>query len=60
LYCNNASQQYPPRQALLRIEVPGGMSHVTPRGDRREAICLDDTDRQKWLDLTQPGAGGGN
>jgi len=35
----------------LRIEVPGGLFHVTSRGDRREAIYLDDADRQQWLAL---------
>jgi REP element-mobilizing transposase RayT len=35
----------------LRIEFPGGLYHVTSRGDRREAIYLNDADRQKWLDL---------
>ena len=35
----------------LRIEFPGGLFHVTSRGDRREAIYLDDTDRQQWLTL---------
>lgn len=35
----------------LRIEVPGGLFHVTSRGDRREAIFLDDSDRHKWLTL---------
>ena len=35
----------------LRIEFPGGLFHVTSRGDRREAIFLDDADRQAWLTL---------
>ena len=35
----------------LRIEFPGGLYHVTTRGDRREAIYLSDADRQYWLDL---------
>ena len=35
----------------LRIEFPGGLYHVTSRGDRREAIYLDDADRQAWLIL---------
>ena len=35
----------------LRIEFPGGLFHVTSRGDRREAIYLDDADRQQWLTL---------
>ena len=35
----------------LRIELAGGLYHVTSRGDRREAIYLDDGDRRGWLDL---------
>lgn len=35
----------------LRIEFPGGLFHVTSRGDRREAIYLDDADRRRWLTL---------
>ena len=35
----------------LRIEFPGGLYHVTSRGDRREAIFLCDADRNYWLDL---------
>ena len=35
----------------LRIEFHGSLYHVTSRGDRREAIYLDDTDRQQWLTL---------
>ena len=35
----------------LRIEFPGGLYHVTSRGDRREAIYLSDADRQYWLEL---------
>ena len=35
----------------LRIEFPGGLYHVTSRGDRREDIYLNDADRQRWLDL---------
>lgn len=38
----------------LRLELSGGLYHVTSRGDRREAIYLDDSDREIWLDvLTQ-------
>jgi putative transposase len=33
----------------LRIELAGGLHHVTSRGDRREAIYLDDQDRAEWL-----------
>ena len=35
----------------LRLEIPGGLYHVTFRGDRREDIYLNDTDRQRLLDL---------
>jgi putative transposase len=35
----------------LRIEFPGGLYHVTSRGDRREDIYLNDADRQRWLEL---------
>jgi putative transposase len=35
----------------LRIELAGGLYHVTSRGDRREAIYRDDADRIAWLDL---------
>ena len=33
----------------LRLELPGGLYHVTSRGDRREDIYLDDDDRACWL-----------
>ena len=33
----------------LRIEFPGAVYHVTSRGDRRESIFVDDTDRVAWL-----------
>ncbi len=33
----------------LRIELSGGLYHVTSRGDRREAIYRDDQDRADWL-----------
>jgi REP element-mobilizing transposase RayT len=35
----------------LRIELGGGLYHVTSRGDRREAIFRDDQDRRDWLTL---------
>ena len=35
----------------LRIEYAGAVYHVTSRGDRREAIYLDDLDREKWLEI---------
>jgi putative transposase len=33
----------------LRIELAGGLYHVTSRGDRREDIYFDDADRVQWL-----------
>ena len=35
----------------LRIELAGGLYHVTSRGDRREDIFLDEEDRQVWLEI---------
>jgi putative transposase len=35
----------------LRLELAGGVYHVTSRGDRREAIFLNDDDRRTWLKL---------
>jgi putative transposase len=35
----------------LRIEFPGALYHVTARGDRQEAIFLDDHDRAGFLAL---------
>jgi len=35
----------------LRIELAGGLYHVTSRGDRREAIYFSDADRRAWLDV---------
>ena len=33
----------------LRIELAGGLYHLTSRGDRHEAIYRDDQDRTQWL-----------
>jgi REP element-mobilizing transposase RayT len=33
----------------LRLELAGGIYHVTSRGNRREDIYADDADRLKWL-----------
>ena len=33
----------------LRIELAGGLYHVTSRGDRREDIYSSDADRLQWL-----------
>ncbi|MGR8950890.1 MAG: transposase [Gammaproteobacteria bacterium] len=35
----------------LRIELSGGLYHVTSRGDRREDIYFADADREAWLAL---------
>ncbi|MDD5058334.1 MAG: transposase [Sideroxydans sp.] len=35
----------------LRIELSGGIYHVTSRGDGREDIFLDDRDRVQWLEV---------
>ena len=34
----------------LRIELAGGLYHVTSRGDRREDIYFTDADRRAWLE----------
>ena len=34
----------------LRIEYPGAIYHVTSRGDHREPIFSDDTDRQRFIE----------
>jgi len=35
----------------LRLELAGGLYHVTSRGDRRELIYDTDKDRDKWLEI---------
>ncbi len=35
----------------LRLELAGGVYHVTSRGDRRENIYDTDNDREEWLGL---------
>ncbi|MES1949175.1 hypothetical protein C84B14_17598 [Salinisphaera sp. C84B14] len=35
----------------IRIEFAGALYHVTSRGDRREAIYEDDTDRARFLEI---------
>ena len=37
----------------LRIEFPGAIYHVTSRGDRREAIFVDDEDRRALLAVVE-------
>lgn len=37
----------------LRLELAGGVYHLTSRGDRREAIYADDGDRVAWLKILQ-------
>ncbi len=39
----------------LRIEFPGAVYHVTSRGDRREAVFVDDADRLGFLDVLSLG-----
>jgi putative transposase len=34
----------------LRIELAGDLYHVTLRGDRREDIFIDDSNRRQWLE----------
>ncbi len=34
----------------LRLELAGGLYHITSRGDRRENIYDNDEDRKKWLE----------
>ena len=34
----------------LRVQYPGAIYHVMNRGDRREAIFLDDRDREMFLE----------
>jgi len=46
LFCYNFFMSRP-----LRIELSGGLHHVTSRGDRREDIYFSDTDREAWLAL---------
>ncbi|WP_347989873.1 hypothetical protein [Methylomonas sp. AM2-LC] len=35
----------------LRIELAGGLYHVTSRGNARDDIFLDDDDRLCWLEI---------
>ena len=35
----------------LRLELAGGIYHITSRGNRREDIYVDDSDRDQWLAL---------
>lgn len=35
----------------LRIDIPGGIHHVTARGNARQNVFLDDSDRTRWIDL---------
>lgn len=37
----------------LRIELSGGLYHITARGDRREDIYFDTVDRLAWLKLLE-------
>ena len=44
-----------PRQ--VRIQFPGAVYHVMARGDRREAIFLDDEDRRMFLKVLEEACG---
>ena len=35
----------------LRIQLAGGVYHVTSRGDGRDDIYLSDDDRDSWLEV---------
>ncbi len=35
----------------LRLELAGGLYHITSRGDRRDDIYDNDEDRESWLDV---------
>jgi D-alanine-D-alanine ligase-like ATP-grasp enzyme len=35
----------------LRLELACGLYHATSRGDGRQDIFLDDTDREVWLEV---------
>jgi hypothetical protein len=35
----------------LRLEFPGALYHITARGNAQQAIFVDDTDRQHFLQL---------
>jgi len=37
----------------LRLELAGGLYHVTSRGNGRQAIYLDDEDRKDWLGIVE-------
>ena len=51
LQSNNSSAMVKLWQDLLRIELAGGLYHVTSRGDRREDIFLCEGDRYLWLEI---------
>jgi len=40
-----------PMARPLRIELPGAVYHITARGNARQSIFLDDTDRETFLEL---------
>jgi hypothetical protein len=43
----------PPYGKTTKTELAGGLYHVTSRGDRREAIYIDEEDREKWLEILE-------
>ena len=38
----------------LRLQLAGGVYHVTSRGDGRDAIYLSDDDLDAWLEVFRP------
>ena len=46
---------FAPSPPTPRIEFPGAVYHVTSRGDRREPIFVDDTDRAGLLNVLAQG-----
>lgn len=42
-----------PYGKTTKTELAGGLYHVTSRGERREAIYIDEEDREKWLEILE-------
>lgn len=51
LYYSGSSCRFHSWPALLRIEYPGALYHITSRGDRQEPIFEDDRDRTAFLNV---------
>jgi len=43
-----------PKVGPLRLQLAGGVYHVTSRGDGRDDIYLSDDDRDAWLEVFGP------